>query len=235
VLLNLGEYEEAHACCGVLVRDYQKCEQHIQSGVGSIKVVGSCRDTATSGLPTPVLAGSPSEISHFLKRTEANTRDAVATQATDEALLAASYIHVRFRLDGKSDIICNQDITFIEKLFKEHPNQQRIREHYRTAYDKVQNEWLPDHKWIHLVSIFPGYFGIVMYPDLPEGTPVILPDKTGEDSLLSTVSRLPGVFVPRERSPFPPPSPESSLSDSVYEPPGVKILPRLLRWARQVT
>jgi len=50
--------------------------------------VGSCRDTPTSGLPTPVLVGSPSEISHFLKRTEANTREAVATQATDEALLA---------------------------------------------------------------------------------------------------------------------------------------------------
>jgi len=112
----------------------------------------------------------------------------VATQATDEALLAASYIRVRFRLDGKSDIICNQDITFIEKLFKEYPDQQRIREHYRTAYDKVQNEWLPDDKWTHLVSIFRGYFGIVMYPDLPEGGPVILPDETGEDSLLSTVS-----------------------------------------------
>jgi len=52
---------------------------------------------------------------------------------------------------------------------------------------------------------------------------VILPDKTGEDSLLSTVSQLPGVFVPREGSPFPPPSPESSLSDSVYEPPGLEV------------
>jgi len=116
-----------------------------------------------------------------------------------------------------SDVICNQDITFIEKLFKEHPDQQRIREHYRTVYDKVQNEWLPDDKWIHLVSIFRGYLGIVTYPDLPEGTPVILPDETGEDSLLLTVLRLPGAFVPREGSTFPPPSPESSLSDSVYE------------------
>ena len=150
----MGEYEQVHVCCGVLVRDYQKCEYHIQSGVGGIKVLGSCRDTPTSGLPTPVLALSPSKISHFLKRTEANTHEAVATQATDEALLAASYIRARFRLDRKSHIICNQDIMFIEKLFREHPNQQRIREHYRTAYDKVQNEWLPDDKWIHLVSIF---------------------------------------------------------------------------------
>jgi len=122
----------------------------------------------------------------------------VATQITDEAILAAAYIRSKFRISGKSDFICNQDITFIEKLFKEYPDQEHIRDLYRSAFYKVRDEELPDEKWLYLVSIFHGYFGIIVYPDLPDGTPVITPSKNGEDSLLSVVSRLPGAFLPRE-------------------------------------
>jgi hypothetical protein len=99
----------------------------------------------------------------------------VATQITDAALLAACYIRAKFCLDGKGDSICNQDITFIEKLFKEYPDEKHIQKLYRTTFDKVRDEQLPDDKWLHLVSIFLGYFGIITYPDLPEGTPVIIP------------------------------------------------------------
>jgi len=122
----------------------------------------------------------------------------VATQITDEAILAAAYIRSKFRISGKSDFICNQDITFIEKLFKEYPDQEHIRDLYCSAFYKVWDEELPDEKWLYLVSIFHGYFGIIVYPDLPDGTPVITPSKNSEDSLLSVVSRLPGAFLPRE-------------------------------------
>jgi hypothetical protein len=122
----------------------------------------------------------------------------VATQITDEALLAAAYIRSKFRIFGKSDFICNQDITFIEKLFKEYPDRQQIRKIYRTAFFKVRDEQLPDEKWLHLISIFRGYFGIITYPDLPDGTPVVTPSKLGEGSLLSVISRLPGAFLPRD-------------------------------------
>jgi len=112
----------------------------------------------------------------------------MVTQVTDETLLAASFIRARFLLGGKSDIINNQDITFIEKVFREYPDQERIRKHHCTTYDKVRNERLPEDKWLHLVSIFRGYFGIIVYPDLPEGSPVILPTGTEEDLLLSAIS-----------------------------------------------
>ena len=105
----------------------------------------------------------------------------------------------------------------MKKLFREYPDQERIRKHHRTTYDKVRNEWLPEDKWLHLVSIFQGYFGIIAYPDLPEGTPVILPTGTEEDSLLSAVLRLPGAFLPQEDSPIPPS--ETSLSNRVPSSP----------------
>jgi len=111
-----------------------------------------------------------------------------ATQITDEAILATAYIRSKFRISGKSDFICNQDITFIEKLFKEYPDQEHIRDLYRSAFYKVRDEELPDEKWLYLVSIFRSYFGIIVYPDLPNGTPVITPSENGEDSLLSVVS-----------------------------------------------
>jgi hypothetical protein len=52
----------------------------------------------------------------------------VATQITNDALLATCYIRARFHLDGKGDFICNQDITFIEKLFKEYPDEKNIQD-----------------------------------------------------------------------------------------------------------
>jgi hypothetical protein len=144
----------------------------------------------------------------------------VATEITNEALLAACYIRARFYLDGKGDFICNQNITFIEKLFKEYPDQKHIQDLYRTAFDKVRDEQLPDDKWLHLVSIFQGYSGIITYPDLPEGTPVIIPSATGEDSLLSAVSRLPGAFLPREGSPAASTEPSQSGGESGLVSPG---------------
>jgi hypothetical protein len=135
----------------------------------------------------------------------------VATQITDEALLAACYIRAKFCLDGKGDSICNQDITFIKKLFKEYPDEKHGQELYRTTFDKVRDEQLQDNKCLHLVSILRGYFGIITYPDLPEGTPVIIPSRTGDDSLLSAFSRLPGGFLLREDCPIPPS--QSSLND----------------------
>jgi hypothetical protein len=137
--------------------------------------VDSSREQSASRLPAPFLPGSLSEISKAREEQRLTHEAIVATQITNEALLAACYIRARFCHDGKGDFICNQDITFIEKLFREYPDKKHIQDLYQTAFDKVREEQLPDDKWLHLVSIFRGYFGIVTYPDLPEGTPVIIP------------------------------------------------------------
>jgi hypothetical protein len=102
--------------------------------------VDSSREQSTSRLPAPFSTGSLSEISNPREEQKLTPEAIVATQITDEAHLATGYIRAKFCLDGKGNFICNQDITFIEKLFKEYPNEKHVQVLYRMVYDKVREE-----------------------------------------------------------------------------------------------
>ena len=89
----------------------------------------------------------------------------MTTEMTDEIILAASYIRLKICLEGKSDLIDNQVINFIEKLFKEYPDQKHLRNLYRTTYDTLHSEPLSELKRLHLISILHHYLDIDISPE----------------------------------------------------------------------
>ena len=129
--------------------------------------------------------GKSSNFPTLLKRALILHQAHRSARVNGDALRAAIYLRSRVELDGKSDFVTNNDIA---ELVRGHQDPELLQAANREARDHVRSGSFTTDNWRELIDLFRGYFGLIPYPDLPEGTPDITPIRGGDISAQPRVS-----------------------------------------------
>jgi hypothetical protein len=95
----------------------------------------------------------------------------VAGTSEKTILWACVSLYEKFQIDGKTDLLCNQDLQVISTKLKDYPDKPVIQELRRKAQADIRSEAFSKKDWQGLVQIFREHFGRNPYPDLPGETP----------------------------------------------------------------
>jgi len=112
----------------------------------------------------------------------------VAATTEETILWACVSLYKKFQIDGKTELLFNQDLRVLTNQVENHPDKRIIDELRRKAQAEIRSGIPIKKNWQGLVKIFQEHFGENLYPDLPGEIPP-------RGSLSVITSNVPGSFV----------------------------------------